>query len=515
MGMRKYSSVVFLTVVLVLGSFSFAQAWPDTPPNKALISGPGIKGQVEISDPTVLAVLRLGSLEDLSTGAIQKPNIAGEGYNIIRYFEGSFHFADLTYYPGANGARSYVYWQDGPDLQGDHTPYNNQWLNVTAHGDAVLQRFLHDTILADPSPLVVRMQGASASLLAFDAASLQPRFVLPNGLGSADGNHYYAAFDVMGMTAVHAFDLNSGTIQSSFALDGNWSLSRVSANGAWLAFTGLTSDADRAAWTQANTWKTNIAVVDATSGKISRNIALDGNFEVDALNSSGTSLYLIEHTPAVNPTNYKVRWYDLVSGQLSQGAIVDKREPDEVMIGYPWDAAATPEGTWLMTLYLKTNQHSAFIHALNLADAYSWCIDLPGSGSTDELKNYTLAQSPDGRTLYAINSALGSISILNVGDPEVARTIQFVPPAPTSQTTGASIATNHSLVSKDGSQVYFTDGHTVWIFDVGKASVTDVSHQDLPVVGLTSDANGQVYLANADQTLRPLNVKASALIGGR
>lgn len=516
MSLKKYGSAVLVAIVLVLGVISGARAWPDLPPTKAFMSGPGIKGQVEITDPVVLATLRLGSFEDLTTGAIQSPNVAGDGYDITRYFDGDFNFAELLYYPGSNGAKSYVYWKDGVELSGDHTPFNNQWLYVTAQGDEVMQKFLHETLASDTAPMLARVPGASPSLIAFDAVSLRPRFVLPNGVGSADGKHYYAAFDSMGMTAVHGFDLKTGTIQSSFALDGAWSLSRVSANGAWLAFTANVSDADKTAMTQSNGWKTNIAIVEAASGKISRNTTLDGNFEVDALNSNGTSLFLIEHSPAVNPTDYRVRLYDLTAGQLQVGAIVDKREPDEVMVGYPWDAVATPEGTWLLTLYLKTNEQSAFIHALNLANGYAWCINLPGRGSTDALKNYTLALSPEGRTMYAINSALGSVSVLNVGDPDVSRTIPFAPSTTASQTTDSRFATNHSLVSKDGMQVYFTDGHLVWVFDVGKESVEPPIRPDKPLIGIAEDAGGQVYVANADQTLSPLSVKANALlIGGR
>lgn len=143
MNLKMRGAAIALVLVLLLGSFSLVEAWPDTPPAKAFISGPGIEGQVQITDKPVLDALRLGGVEDMARGVIARPAVAWEGFKITRYFDGgTFHFGDLTYYPNAEGTRGAVYFEDGPMLEGDHTAYNNRWLYATASGDQVLQGFL-------------------------------------------------------------------------------------------------------------------------------------------------------------------------------------------------------------------------------------------------------------------------------------------------------------------------------------------------------------------------------------
>ncbi len=120
---------------------SLALAWPDTPPDRLTISGPGLDGTVTITDPVTLAAFKLGAMEDLSAGPIAAPHVTGDGYQITRYFGGDFSFASLRYYPDANG-RGYVYWQDGAKLEGSQTPFNKQWLAVTPAGDAAMKQLL-------------------------------------------------------------------------------------------------------------------------------------------------------------------------------------------------------------------------------------------------------------------------------------------------------------------------------------------------------------------------------------
>src|SRR5689334_25102417 len=139
----KPSRLISLALALALAALSagLALAWPDQPPDRATLSGPGINGTIDITDPQVLAALKLGAMEDLAAGPIAPPQVSGEGYTITRYFGGDFNFASLRYYPSLSGP-SYVYWQDGPKLQGSHTPFDNQWLRATPAGDAAMKQVL-------------------------------------------------------------------------------------------------------------------------------------------------------------------------------------------------------------------------------------------------------------------------------------------------------------------------------------------------------------------------------------
>lgn len=140
---KRFGLIFGAAYLLLFLTAARVDAWPNLPPNEATISGPGLQDNVKITAPEVLQILRLGGLEDMSEGVIPKPVVLGEGYKIIRYFEGGdFRFADLTYYPNATATRSVVYWEDGPQFQGDHSRYHKQWLYATAQGDAVMQKYL-------------------------------------------------------------------------------------------------------------------------------------------------------------------------------------------------------------------------------------------------------------------------------------------------------------------------------------------------------------------------------------
>jgi hypothetical protein len=148
------------------------RAWPITPPDTAFISGPGLQGRVAITEAHVLAVLRLGGLEAFDQGAIPAPPVQA-GYLITRYFyEGTFNFGVLRYYPARAGARGYVYFADGPDLRGDHTAYHHQWFYTTPAGDAVLRAWLQPHGVAAAHPAPARTLSAPPAVVAWTCVAL-------------------------------------------------------------------------------------------------------------------------------------------------------------------------------------------------------------------------------------------------------------------------------------------------------------------------------------------------------
>jgi len=105
-------------------------------------------------------------------------------------------------------------------------------------------------------------------------------------------------------------------------------------------------------------------------------VTLRGAFYFDAISPDGGTMYLIQHTSAFNILRYAVRAYDLRADRLVPGAIVDKREPDERMAGYPVARAVTGDGVWAYTLYQKPSGR-LFVHALDTSRGIARCIDLP------------------------------------------------------------------------------------------------------------------------------------------
>jgi hypothetical protein len=152
--MRKFThllSCFCLAIGLMVSTTAITLAWPEDPPDKVTISGPGLKGEVEVTDPEIRAALSLGAIEDFEHGPIPAPNV-GEGYQITRYFyDASFDFGRLRYHPNPTGERGYIFFEDGPELDGDPSQYNGKWFYTTPQGDEVMRRLLADLGVLTPT----------------------------------------------------------------------------------------------------------------------------------------------------------------------------------------------------------------------------------------------------------------------------------------------------------------------------------------------------------------------------
>ena len=144
--MKRSIILLWLALVLVLATANRAHAWPDRAPDKATISGPGIEGEVAITDAETLNALKLGAAEDFAGGSIPAQKFIS-AYVVRRWFDGgNFEYGRLTYYPmprdsRGNQLRGYVFFEDGAQVQGQ-SPYNRRWFYATAEGDTALKKLL-------------------------------------------------------------------------------------------------------------------------------------------------------------------------------------------------------------------------------------------------------------------------------------------------------------------------------------------------------------------------------------
>jgi hypothetical protein len=122
-------------------------------------------------------------------------------------------------------------------------------------------------------------------------------------------------------------------------------------------------------------------------------ITLKGDFAYDALSPDATTLYLVQHTSARDYTRYRVRAYDLNANRLLQQVIVDKKEPKEVMRGYPVGRVTSRSGGWVYTLY--TGGKMPFVHALNAAGRQAVCLNFSWKGSQNALWQVRMSLSRD------------------------------------------------------------------------------------------------------------------------
>ena len=359
-------------------------------------------------------------------------------------------------------------------------------------------------------PFYIRAQGAAGPLTVYDMAGGTEQFTLPAGMPAADWSHYFATTAQPGETTLQTFDPLTGLREDSFNFKGEWALSGVSPGGHWLALTRLVSDDKRALWTEEGRWRTDIQIVEAASGKVAQTLNLAGNFEVETLSKNGDALFLIQHLPPINPTQYLVRLYDLSTQQLQPGTLRAKTATDEVMTGLAWGGLASADGQWLLTLYLNTRRNTAFIHALNLESKFPVCINLPsGEGNFAQLKHYSLALSPDSQTVYAANPALGVVAEVSLTEFRVTHTAEFVPSASPKNwlTQEVDHPTNYSILSSDDAMLYFSGGWDVWGYDPNLGQVAGPYLTNAQIRGLGLSDNGQrLYIANQEARPQVINL---------
>lgn len=372
---------------------------------------------------------------------------------------------------------------------------------------ATLAKPEHDQ--PQPPAFMVQPNGVGGPLVGYDMATGRSRFSWPAGLLAADGSRYFAATVKDGTTAVEVYDPKAGSFVERVLFDGSWALRGVAANGHWFALARIPRGDETAAWTASGTWKSDFAIVDALTSKIVHEVHLDGNFEVDTISASGDALFVIQHQPAVNPDHYSVRLYDLTTNTLQEGSLRDKREPDEVMAGYPWQGVSTPDGQWLHTLYVNTVKHSAFIHALNLAQRFAWCIDLPtGNGDLAALKAYSLTLSADRQMLYAANPVLGLVAEVDPNGATVNRVVAF--PAGVRHAVAGKERTQ-GVISPDGGTLYFTVDTAVWAYDTRTSTFIRSYPVDTTIAGLGLSPDGtRLYLVTPDPSRPALAVDTAS-----
>jgi hypothetical protein len=178
-------------------------------------------------------------------------------------------------------------------------------------------------------------------------------------------------------TALEAIKADSERRLRRVVLPGRWSVPAVAYDA---TPSGLSADGGtlvlinpRRAFPRA---KTQFALVDTTTLRIRRRLMLKGDFSFDALSPDARTMYLVRYLSPRDATRYEVRAYDLRRERLLPKPIVDPREPDERMSGWPITRATGRGARWEYTLY--RGPEYVFIHALDTEKREAFCIDLDG-----------------------------------------------------------------------------------------------------------------------------------------
>ena len=232
---------------------------------------------------------------------------------------------------------------------------------------------------------------------------------LPVGVPSSPSWAYLGTTTVTGGRTIVADVGIADSGGSTATLDGTWALPTV---GYDPTPTGLSADGKTLVLVPAGDpdparARSRFAIVpfppiDGAPQLAPRIVELPGALDYDAISPDGRILYVAEHLNGDG--GYQVRAVDLPGGTVRPDPIVDKRNIDETMAGWPVAQLRNASGL-VLTLYRGTDH--PFIHALQSAEAWAVCIDLPGGGDSTSDGDWGLAGSADGRSVYAVNATRG------------------------------------------------------------------------------------------------------------
>jgi WD40 repeat protein len=341
--------------------------------------------------------------------------------------------------------------------------------------------------------LFVQPNGSRGPLVVYDTRTRKPAFSLPPGIASADGQDFFAVQTDRRGNWLYRYYAPDGELINLWRQPGRWELGGVSPQGRWVALTrrrGAT---------------TTVRIFDVDRGKVVHKMRLHGRFEVETISGDGKRLFLIQH---LRRKRYNVRQYDLSRERLVARPL--RAAGVKLMVGYAWSGVASPDGHWLLTLYLSTARNTAFVHSLDLRRSHPACVNLPsGRGRFDTLKNYSLSLTPESDVLFAANPTLGVVAEVDLHQSRVFRVTRF--PRSAARVSAPRAATL-STISRDSRTLYFSAGRDLWAFDAAYGLVRGPYPTGGEIVGVGYGARDRrIFAVRKDGRMLAFN----AATGGR
>lgn len=251
------------------------------------------------------------------------------------------------------------------------------------------------TVNTDPdAPIALVVTGAG--LAGVPVGSSVPRWVVPGAVAAPDGSAVFAIRDDPEPDALVRIDPRTGDRLGTSAQhgDGWWHAkypgSRVAAvepGGArvvlvWTEVAGARIQVAGRDATRVTVWNTVTGAVDSSRD-------FEGDLDPEALSPDGQRVYAARSFGR----GYHVHVLDLGTGEQWPTSGRLKGSPPEDMYGNVIQAALSPDGSRLATLYRDDVKpdHTAFVHLLDLAHGFTECIDLTapfgtGAPGTDAIR---------------------------------------------------------------------------------------------------------------------------------
>jgi len=368
---------------------------------------------------------------------------------------------------------------------------------------------------AVPAHVWIR-SGRTSGVSVLDTRTHQLSASVPKGVLSRDWSREYSVTQSGATRLLTAFDPATGATLESAQIAAGYILPTLgpserplglSPNGRHLVLSGQADD------TGVPVAESRFLVYDTTRLAGTPVAArVSGHFIFDGISDNGRNLYLLQllTNGTDEVTRYHIRHYDLATGALDSTILADKRTGERQLSGAPVDQLTSADGAWQYTVY-AFGSSAPFVHALNLDDAATFCIDLPRAPvdqSMDLL--WGLAAAHDGRSVYAVNGGNGSVVRMSAARPWETRTASFTVPTPVrteSWIPGAPVVAEAKRITF-GSVVITPDDRTLYalgnrgIVSIEAASLSRTGGTLLPDMPLTSlvisDDGAMLYATQAE-----------------
>src|SRR5256712_4686696 len=340
---------------------------------------------------------------------------------------------------------------------------------------------------------------------------------LGRAVASPDGSVYYA-LEGSSPTTLRWTDAKTGRPITQLTLPGDYAFANesiaaptgFSPNGRWLVLVG------------ASGAESSFAVVDTSLVRLAAFAKVPGTFTYDAISDDGTSLYLIERItpqaaqalPGVNVAyGYRVRVYDVPAAKLSDTLVVDVKlaaqtnsnnaetRIDGIMNGIYRSSVPSRDGRGNSSFYYNPNR-GPFIHVLHLDSRSAFCIlDLPVvAGGYEQRLGWSLALTPSGETLYAVDGPLGLLSSIDASTLKVVRTAKIAG-LPSASALAPASSSSASL-ARDGRKLWFTAAHGVALVDTTDFALRGLFLPDGVVRSITLSPDGRrLYALSGEGTV--------------
>ncbi|HEX5149354.1 MAG TPA: hypothetical protein VFW02_09755 [Candidatus Limnocylindrales bacterium] len=367
--------------------------------------------------------------------------------------------------------------------------------------------------------LVVGRQG-QAGLEVIVASSLERVYELPAGVPGEHWGTLVAATQADGATVVEDITVQPELPARDRSVPGNWRLPSIGDDALPV---GVSADGSTVVLVEdgkaGEAATTRFAVL--ARGSAARILELPGSLEFDALSPDGSILYVVEHLPGPPDAHYQVRAVDLPSGLVRDAVIVDKRNLDESMGGWPITQARHGNGV-AFTLY-RGAEHP-FVHALNTVEAWAVCLDLPEIGSDDPKAagDWGLATHGDRGAVYTVNATLGLAAAIDPGELSIRRTASFEAPRAAATISLAKFGHQdagpvgrRAVVSPDGSSLYAAGAGGIVRLETERLTVTRtlLTGAAVDALALTPDGSTLYALLGADGRIVKLDAASGEVLG--